>query len=360
MAFAAAHALKDRLLASPGFRRWAQSFPLTRPLARRRARALFDLCAGFVYAQVLTACVQLRLFDILAERPLAEPELARRLSLPPERLAPLVAAACSLRLVSRRGGKVALGPLGAAVIGNPGIEAMIGHHAALYADLADPVALLRGGADTRLGAYWPYATGAATSDAGVGAYTDLMAASLPMIADEVLAAYRLDRHQALLDVGGGSGGFLLAVAARAPRLKLMLFDLPQVAERARIRLAEAGVPVRVCGGSFLDDELPRGADVISLVRIVHDHDEPAARAILAAARRALPKGGTLLLAEPMAGTPGAESVGAYFSVYLLAMGSGRPRTAAEYTSLLGEAGFASVREARTRMPLMTRLLVARV
>ena len=42
-------------------------FPLTRPIARRRARELFDLCAGFVYSQVLLACVRLRLFEILAE-----------------------------------------------------------------------------------------------------------------------------------------------------------------------------------------------------------------------------------------------------------------------------------------------------
>ena len=54
---------------SPRFQRWAAAFPLTRPIAQRRARALFDLCAGFVYAQVLLACVQLRLFEILAEGP---------------------------------------------------------------------------------------------------------------------------------------------------------------------------------------------------------------------------------------------------------------------------------------------------
>ena len=44
---------------------------------------------------------------------------------------------------------------------------MIEHHALLYADLADPVALLRErGADTRLSRYWAYAgdrSGAALS-----------------------------------------------------------------------------------------------------------------------------------------------------------------------------------------------------
>ena len=43
-----------------------------------------------------------------------------------------------------------------ALVGNAAVAAMVEHHALLYADLADPVALLRGGAPTRLAAYWPY------------------------------------------------------------------------------------------------------------------------------------------------------------------------------------------------------------
>ena len=70
--------------------------------------------------------------------------------------------------------------------------------------------------------------------------------------------------------------------------------------------------------------------------------------------------GTLLLAEPMSGTPGAEPIGdAYFGVYLLAMGSGRPRTSTELTTMLEAAGFARVRECRTRRPMLVRLLVAK-
>ncbi len=129
----------------PALPGWAAAFPLTRLVARRRARTLFDLCAGFVYAQVLLACVRLRLFDVLREGPLAMPDLAARLALPLDGAARLLAAAAALQLVSRRGGgRFGLGALGAAMVGNPGVAAMVEHHALLYADLADPVALLRG------------------------------------------------------------------------------------------------------------------------------------------------------------------------------------------------------------------------
>jgi demethylspheroidene O-methyltransferase len=105
--------------------------------------------------------------------------------------------------------------------------------------------------------------------------------------------------------------------------------------------------------------LPTGADAISLVRIVHDHDDSPAQALLAAAHTALAPGGILIVAEPMAGTPGAEPVGdAYFGFYLLAMGSGRPRRVEELRAMLREAGFTAVREPKTRRPLLTRVLIA--
>jgi demethylspheroidene O-methyltransferase len=77
---------------------WAARFPLTRPVARRRARALFDLTAGFVYSQVLLACVELDLFAILAEGPADSRALAHRLALEPEALTQLLEAAEALGL----------------------------------------------------------------------------------------------------------------------------------------------------------------------------------------------------------------------------------------------------------------------
>jgi demethylspheroidene O-methyltransferase len=75
-------AVRDRWLSNPKFQRWAAAFTLTRPTARKRARALFDLCAGFVYSQILFACVRLKLFELLAEGPLTADQIAARLAVP--------------------------------------------------------------------------------------------------------------------------------------------------------------------------------------------------------------------------------------------------------------------------------------
>jgi demethylspheroidene O-methyltransferase len=357
--------MRDRLLGSAAFRRWAIGFPLTRPIAQRRARALFDVCAGFVYAQVLYACVRLDLFAMLAEGPQSPTALARRMGLSLPAAERLLAAAAALKLAARRGERFGLGKLGAAMVADPGLAAMVSHHALFYADLQDPVALLRGEArPDGLAKYWPYAgaaSPAALSDAQVAAYTTLMAASQPMIAEAVLHAYPLGKHRQLMDIGGGDGSFAALAAARAPGLDVVVFDLPPVAERARARLAAAGLSSRATaiGGNFLADDLPHGADVVTLIRVIHDHDDDASLAILQRVHVALPTGGVLVLAEPMAGTPGAEPIGeAYFGFYLLAMGSGRPRTPREIARLLAKAGFQQSRQVRTRMPLLTSLIVA--
>lgn len=363
-------ALRDRILTSPGFQTFAAAFPLTRPVARQRARQLFDVVAGFVYSQVLLACVRLRVFDAVRAGPRSAGDLAVACGLSPEAARTLLDAAVSLRLLEARGaGRYGLGPLGAAVLGNPGIAAMIEHHALLYRDLADPVDLLRRGQTGAAGAlagYWPYAAehGAAASvlpDAAA-AYTELMAASQPLVAGEILAAYQLAAHHCLLDVGGGNGRFLTQVGAAVPGLRLQLFDLPAVAGQAEAALAAAGLAARseVFAGDFFSDPLPTGADIVSLVRVLHDHDDARVARLLRAVHAALPPGGTLLVAEPLAGTPGAERMGAaYFGLYLFAMGRGRPRQFAELATLLTASGFRDVRLRPTRIPLQTSLIVAR-
>jgi len=360
-------AWRDGLVGSPRFRRWAAAFPLTRPIAQRRASGLFDLVAGFVYSQVLLACVRLRLFDMLAEGPQTLSALAPRLGLSEDAAGRLLAAAVSLKLVERRSrDRFGLGPLGGPLVGEAAIASMVEHHATLYADLRDPVALLRGeGASSALSQYWPYAAAdapdALASDR-TSPYSALMSASQPLVSDEVLDAYSLKKHRCLLDVGGGEGTFLFAVAQRAPHLQLMLFDLPAVADRARQRFAEQGLSDRATafGGSFFSDALPTGADVISLVRVIFDHDDARALMILKAVRKAFPPDGTLLLTEPMAGTPGAEAMGdAYFGFYLLAMGKGRARSAERLTAMLRAAGFGEVTLVRNPLPLQTQLIVAR-
>ena len=112
-------------------------------------------------------------------------------------------------------------------------------------------------------------------------------------------------------------------------------------------------------GDFHRDPIPAWSDLVTLVRILLDHDDAAVRRLLKAVYDSLPPGGTVLIAEPMSGVRGAEPISdAYFGFYLLAMGRGRTRHVEEVQGLLTEAGFEQAKLVPTRRALMTQLVVA--
>ena len=87
---------------------------------------------------------------------------------------------------------------------------MVEHHALLYRDLADPVALLRRerGGNGALAATGPMPGWRGPPRCPMRRSPPtraLMAASQPFIAEEVLAAFDFSRLRCLLDLGGGDG-----------------------------------------------------------------------------------------------------------------------------------------------------------
>jgi len=364
-------AWRDAKVSSEAFQRWALGFALTRPFARRYAVRLFDLSAGFVYSQVLLAAVRLRIFPMLREGPLSLAQIAQRTQLGEDAAERLLEACTALKLTEHRSAfrhartDYGLGMLGAALLANPGALAMIEHHARFYQDLADPLALLRERDPGReMARYWAYAASPEPGRLGsdqVGEYSQLMAASQPMVAHEILTAVDLSSARVLLDLGGGEGVFLTEAAARYPQLGLQLMDLPAVAERAAARFKERGLAERAqcIPGSFLSDPIPSGADLVSLIRVAHDHDDAVVMQLFARLHKAMAPGAQLLLAEPMADTRGAMPVAdAYFAMYLWAMGSGRSRRPAELIAMLEQAGFVQVRLLPSLMPVQVRIILA--
>lgn len=363
----------ERWYAHPGLYRWSLSNPLTRWLTRRRTRKLFDLMAGFVHSQVVLGCVRLDLFRTLHQAPAHLDTLAARTGLPPAVLQRLLLSAVALGLLEHRSqGRFGLGPLGVPLAQHEGIAQMIEHNHLLYQDMQDPLKFLQNAWSGGMAEYWPYAqekTAAVMPAAEVDKFTrysQLMAASQGFVVQEILSSYFFDEHRCVLDVGAGKGRFVSELAAHAPHLKFKMFDLPPVLSLARDNLQAKGLTERVSlhPGSFLDDPLPEGADLITLVRVAHDHPDAVVRQILKKAHDALPIGGVLLVAEPMAqpdseaGQPEA-SVDAYFHFYLLAMGAGRLRTPQELQTMMQEAGFTHVELVPNDMPIHARILLGR-
>jgi demethylspheroidene O-methyltransferase len=350
---------RNAILGSAKFQRWASRTPIIRRIARRRAAAQFDIIAGFIYSQILTAFVQAGLVAFLNGHLRSFDEIAEFTGLSPDATNRLLKAGQSLQIAeSPQEGLWTLGEAGAPLSANEGAMAMIRHHHLLYSDLADPLALLSKSRseETALSAYWTYASKGDSKEGATG-YSALMAATQSMVSQQILDAYDFSGHKRMLDIGGGSGAFTAAIAAAAPKLQFGIFDLPDVIIEAQKRLAPGHITFHP--GSFKENAIPQDYDLITLVRILHDHDDDVVQALLPKIYKALPPGGRLLIAEPMAGSASATRMGdAYFGLYLWAMGSGRPRTAAEITVMLANAGFATVNPIKTALPIITNALVA--
>ncbi len=351
-----------RLFASRKFQKWAARFPFTRRLVRREGEHMFDLVAGFCHSQVLMALVKLNVLSDLLDQPQTARALAHRTEVPLARMEVLLRAGQALELVKRGSGeRYRLTRRGAALMGVPGLADMIAHHDVLYRDLADPVAFFRGETETELAQFWPYVFGGEMAPGAAATYSDLMAESQVLVAEDTLRAVSFGKTRKLMDVGGGTGAFLEAAGAQHDGLALRLFDLPEVVPAAEVRFAAAGMTDRseTCAGSFKTDPLPEGADTISLVRVLYDHSDSTVRELLAKCLNALPAGGRLVISEPMSGGDKPSRSGdAYFALYTMAMQTGKARSAAEIARLCADAGFSNIAAPRAARPFVTQVVTA--
>lgn len=147
--------------------------------------------------------------------------------------------------------------------------------------------------------------------------------------------------QRLLDVGGNSGGYAIALARANPRLRATIFDLAPVRELALERVDAGGLADRIdfAVGSFFEDELPQGHDVVLLSSILHDWDERDCMAILGRCYRAIEPGGTIVVAEPMLAEDSTGPDHPAASGLTMALLGGENRTRTRIAEMLGDAGF---------------------
>jgi demethylspheroidene O-methyltransferase len=348
-----------RLALSPRFHRLAARIPGLRWKARREGAELFSILSGFVQSQALVALVEGRVLHFLASGPMDTDDLSRRCAIPPAPLLVLLRAGAALKLLTGdHKGLWHLAPRGAAFLTVPGLEPMVRHHHVLYGDLSDPLAFFRGQTETQLAGFWPYVFGPlAQEDAGLAArYSRLMAESQVLVAEDTLRLVDLSRRRHLLDVGGGTGAFLAEVGKVHPALTLSLFDMPAVLAGVPIALRDR---LQLHPGSFRTDPLPQGADTISLVRVLYDHDDATVTALLAKVHAALPPGGMIVVSEPMSGGDRPDpATDIYFAIYTLAMRTGRTRSAAEIAEILRRTGFTDLRLRPGDRPYVTSAVTA--
>jgi hypothetical protein len=184
----------------------------------------------------------------------------------------------------------------------------------------------------------------ARAPGSVDTFNAAMADLTRLVTPNVLAAYDFGRFVCLMDVGGGSGELIGAVASKYPDISGIVFDLPRCAETANHHLQRLGVSSRakfVAGDFFM--VIPSLADAILLKSVIHDWNDERSLVILGNCRRALPENGTLLLVErlmpELPGTGDEDRANAMSDLNMLCGPGGCERTEGEYRRLLDQSGF---------------------
>jgi SAM-dependent methyltransferase len=194
-------------------------------------------------------------------------------------------------------------------------------------------------------------------------YMDAMARAGLLNAAPIVRYARLRDGKKLLDLGGGPGTFHLSLLRLLPAMKIVLYELPEVAEKAKEIIAKEEIGsknIEITAGDFTRDDLGSGYDYVLMSNVLHFLTDNQTAALLKKVRASINEKGELLihdffLDEEKTGPAAAVQ----FTIDWLTYGSFFNKSAAEISGLLLQSGFKETEY--TELPnLPTGLIKARV
>jgi hypothetical protein len=172
-----------------------------------------------------------------------------------------------------------------------------------------------------------------------------------MLAYTVLMAYDFTGISSIIDVGGGQGKLLEKILQFTPDMRGTVFDTSSTIQRSKEQLG-TNARSRRCSyvtGDFFTS-VPQGADAHLLCGVIHDWDDDHAVTILRNCRKAMTRGGRLLLVDMIVPDAASPSFSKLLDLNMLVMNGGRERTIVEFCALLNTAGYKLTRIVPTMAP----------
>ena len=312
---------------------------------------IFELARGNFATELLAAAVHhFKLFEHLRENPHQFNTLRRKMGLAERPAAVLITALKAMGLIYKDDeARLALTPVAREHLGGGPFD--VADYIGLGAEspgVLEMVSRLKSNkpanVEREAGAAFIYRAGiesAMEHEQAARALTLALAGRSKNIAPVLAANVNLDAAKLLLDVGGGTGIYSIALLQKNPHLRAIVWDRPEVLKVTAEFAAAYGVSERLeCrAGDMFTDAIPEGADVVLLSNILHDWDVPECRQLVQRCASALPPGGRLLIHDALLNDDqdGPLPV-ALYSAALYSLTEGRAYSRAEYAIWLTEAG----------------------
>jgi predicted O-methyltransferase YrrM len=314
--------------------------------------SLFELFRGSYATELLTAAVaHFRLFELIGEDGLKTEALQTKLELERRPFVVLTTALRAMNLLQHAGYDWELTPLACDHL-IPGKPHFVGDYIGLAAEspgVKEMVERLRTNRPANAeaddgGAAFIYRDGlesAMEQEASARHLTLALAGRAKNVAPQLARVVDLSQAKLLLDVGGGTGLYSIALLQRFRQLRAIVFDRPEVLKIAAEFATAQGVADRLSclPGDMFADPLPGRADAILLSNILHDWDEPQCAELVNRCATALAHRGQLLIHDVFLNDDLAGPLPiALYSAALFTLTEGRAYSAAEYRHWLGAAG----------------------
>jgi hypothetical protein len=165
-------------------------------------------------------------------------------------------------------------------------------------------------------------------------FDEAMAAKSFAQVGPIVEAYDFSGFAKIGDIGGGLGHLLNAVLGRAPLARGVLFDLPQVVEKAR---TQANPRIDYVAGDFFKDPIPP-CDAYLMMTVLHDWSDEESIAILRNIQAGAPGGAKVLILEGVVQPDALDHFLLDLDIEMLVMTTGRERTQKEWSALIATAG----------------------
>ncbi|NLX14971.1 MAG: polyketide synthesis methyltransferase [Phycisphaerales bacterium] len=304
---------------------------------------IMKIAKGYQSACVLAAAAELDIFHILHAGERTAAEIAEEMATDIRATKTLLDSLAAIDLLIKRDDKFSLADGVADVLTAKGSRCMLDmvrHQANCLRRWSQLAATVKTG---RPAEYMPSIRGPEQDQtAFIIAMDNLARETAPLLVSE----FGAQQVKHLLDIGGASGSYTIALLKAAPAARATLFDLPEVIPLARQRIVEAGLSdrVRLVEGDFYRDELPAGADLALLSAIVHQNSRVQNRELFIKINEALADCGQLIIRDVIMDESRIRPpAGALFAINMLvATEGGGTYTFGELKEDLSTAGYTDV------------------
>ena len=179
-------------------------------------------------------------------------------------------------------------------------------------------------------------------------------------ADEICRKLHLKKYYSLLDLAGGQGTYAVRFAKENPKMKAVVFDLPEVIKITREHIKESGMKGKVAtkAGDCLKDSFGKELyDIVFVSNLLHIYRPGENRKILKKCWDSLLKKGIVVVQEFVLNSAKTQPLfGTLFSLNML-MGThrGSSYSYAEMKEWLKDVGFKNVK--RVNLELDSGLII---